>query len=338
MSAEMRGQLAASTRERDELRRQLAEVSDERDQLRQQLADANAKCARKRARRLEEAGAHQAVVARLNSTITLLRVDQQKLERVSRELAELRASTASRLGTVDEVADFWLRHAQSSNIDPAVLRFALEACRRGHSGGWDRLLFMAMTLPGQPLPTLPPVEAQDPPPGPAPTPPAPPLPPRESGPSGSSPSRGSSSRGGLPRKAIRMRATSRPSGADTPAGEELGSDASMASAGSDHAGEEGGEVSDDADTPREGEPELGGDTSWEGEEETGDDEAGDDEASDGGAGDDDTGDDGASDGEASSGEVTETTPQGPSSTKRSAAGAGIDSPGTSGAGKRHVAA
>ncbi|KAJ0395158.1 hypothetical protein ATCC90586_007455 [Pythium insidiosum] len=147
MSAELRGQLDASTRVRDELRRQLAEVSDERDQLRQQLADANAKCARKSARRLEEAGAHQAVVARV-------------------------------------------------------------------------------------------VVSQE------------------------------------------------------------------------------------------------GDTSWEGEAETGDDETGDDEASDGEASDDDAGDDGASDDEASSGEATETTPPGPSSAKRSAAGAGIDSPGTSGAGKR----
>ncbi|KAJ0388957.1 hypothetical protein P43SY_010238 [Pythium insidiosum] len=57
--AEERRQLETVSSERDALRRQLAVVSRERDELRQQLADANAKCARKSARRLEEAGMSQ---------------------------------------------------------------------------------------------------------------------------------------------------------------------------------------------------------------------------------------------------------------------------------------
>ncbi|KAJ0392473.1 hypothetical protein P43SY_004040 [Pythium insidiosum] len=155
--AEERRQLEAVSSERDALRRRLAVVSRERDGLRQRLADANAKYARKSPRRLEEAGAHQAV-ARLNSEMPLVRAGLRRHESASRELVELRAAVASRLGTVDEVADFCVSHAQSSNIDPAVLRFALEACRCRRSEGWVQVLFMAMPLPGQSLPTLPPAD------------------------------------------------------------------------------------------------------------------------------------------------------------------------------------
>ncbi|KAJ0393046.1 hypothetical protein ATCC90586_008982 [Pythium insidiosum] len=333
----------SASRELAELRAAVAsrlgtvdEVADFwRDELRQQLADANAKCARKSARRLEEAGAHQAVVARLNSEMTLLRVGLRRHESASRELAELRAAVASRLGTVDEVADFWVSHAQSSNIDPAVLRFALEACRRRRSEGWSQVLFMAMTLPGQSLPTLPPADIQDPPPGSGPTP-TPSVPPREPAPLDLSSPRGSSSSKALPRRADRMRALSRPTGADVPAEEPAeepaGSDADvpMGSEGSEPAEGEPdveSEAGDDAEPSEaeEGEPagsdggdddeahELGGDDDW-GEE--GDAELGDDEPSEGEE------------------EAIEELALDASAAKRSAAGAGIDSADPSGTGKR----
>ncbi|GLD98054.1 hypothetical protein PINS_up006751 [Pythium insidiosum] len=145
-STEDRRRVEEAVRKRGRLEAELARSQQMQAELRQQIID----------ERDEFAKARQVVSSQNAQLSAELASVREELETTKSKLTELQSRLDASMGTVDEVADFWLRHAKGSpSLDPAALRFALEACRQHWTQDWEKIMFVAAVWPSCPTPSVP---------------------------------------------------------------------------------------------------------------------------------------------------------------------------------------